>query len=97
MISLYLAQTPSLINTMKKSVKLKDWPLLYSAVHKVIPSFAIVGISTDYETMAKKIQEFANTQTHLNEIPEMVKQIVTVCSQACNELSEESDRIKKTN
>jgi len=43
MISLYLEQTPTLINTMKQSLEIKDWKSLYGAVHKMIPSFAIMG------------------------------------------------------
>src|SRR5207244_3440985 len=44
MISLYLEQTPPLIRTMKQSYRDKDWISLYAAVHKMIPSFAIMGI-----------------------------------------------------
>jgi len=63
MISLYLEQTPVLVSSMKQSMKNKDWDLLYSAVHKMIPSFAIMGISTDYENMAKK---YRNMPAHNN-------------------------------
>jgi len=94
MISLYLEQTPPLINTMQKSLKNKDWKLLYSAVHKLIPSFVIVGINSDFEIMAKKVQEYASTEKQLDEIPVLVKQIGEVCSQACKELEQEFIRIK---
>jgi HPt (histidine-containing phosphotransfer) domain-containing protein len=63
MILLYLEQTPPLINAMKQSLQDEDWNLLQSAVHKMIPSFSIMGISSNYENMAKKIQEYA----HLND------------------------------
>ncbi|MEK6782704.1 MAG: ATP-binding protein, partial [Bacteroidota bacterium] len=59
MISLYLNQTPTLISTMKQSLHDKDWQVLYSTMHKMIPSFSVVGISADFENMAKKIQEYA--------------------------------------
>src|SRR5690606_25345752 len=45
MISLYLQQTPPLVKAMKQGYKEKDWNTLYSAVHKMIPSFSIMGIS----------------------------------------------------
>ena len=70
MISLYLEQTPPLIKTMKQSLLDKDWELLYSAVHKMIPSFSIMGISIDFENMAKKVQEYASTQQQSDGIPE---------------------------
>jgi PAS domain S-box-containing protein len=94
MISLYLKQTPPLIKIMKQSFLDKDWDSLHSAVHKMIPSFSIVGISSDFESMAKKIQEFASVQIQVDEINELVIQIENVCAQACIELEEEFNLIK---
>ncbi|MDB5284374.1 MAG: hybrid sensor histidine kinase/response regulator, partial [Bacteroidota bacterium] len=97
MISLYLQQTPPLVNTMKQSLLNKDWSMLYSAAHKMIPSFSIMGISTDFENMAKKVQEYASTQQQSEGIGELVTQLENVCIQACKELEEELDQIKKAN
>jgi len=94
MISLYLEQTPPLITIMKQSWKEKNWTSLYASVHKMIPSFAIMGISTDFENMAKKVQDFAKCQEQAEGISEMVIQIETVCNQACIELEEEFITIK---
>ena len=94
MIALYLEQTPPLITIMKQSWKEKDWTSLYAAVHKMIPSFAIMGISTDFENMAKKVQDYAKCQEQAEGISEMVIQIETVCSQACLELEVEFNTIK---
>ncbi len=96
MISLYLEQTPRLINEMKNSYRDKNWTSLYAAVHKMIPSFAIVGINADFEIMAKKVQDFASTQLLSDGVSEMVIQIETVCLQACQELEEEFNTIKNT-
>jgi len=97
MISLYLTQTPPLINAMKVSMQNKDWQSLYSAVHKMIPSFSIVGISPDFENMAKKVQEFASTQKQVEEMPDLVLQLENICMQACEELKEEYNLIKSGN
>ena len=94
MISLYLKQTPPLIISMKQGLREKDWNLLYSAVHKMIPSFSIMGINSDFEDMAKKVQEYASNQQHSEGIPEMVLQLEEVCEQACVELTEEYDTFK---
>jgi CheY-like chemotaxis protein len=94
MISIYLQQTPPLISSMKQSYLDKDWKSLHSAVHKMIPSFSIMGISTDFENMAKKVQEFANTQQEEEDINEMVIQLEKVLNQSCSELEEELNRIK---
>ena len=97
MINLYLEQTPPLVSKLKQSLNDKDWESLESAVHKMIPSFIIVGIHKDFENIAKKIQEYARTQQHLDKIPELVIQIDNVCSQACEELREAYILTKKTN
>lgn len=95
MISLYLEQTPPLIFAMRQSFDKKDWTTLYSTVHKMIPSFSIVGIHQDFETMAKKIQDFAGKQSEVESIPEMVLQLENICVQACRELEKELIIIKK--
>jgi PAS domain S-box-containing protein len=104
MISLYLEQTPPLISAMKQSMHDKDWNSLHASVHKMIPSFSIMGIGKDFENMAKAIQEFAIKQQQPNAdqsgkqgISDMVQQVEIVCKQACTELEEEFNLLKTTN
>jgi len=94
MISLYLDQTPTLVNSMKKSLQNNDWLALQAAVHKMIPSFVIMGISKDFENMARKVHEYANTQQQTEGIFDMVLQLENICTQACAELTEEFNAIK---
>jgi PAS domain S-box-containing protein len=96
MISLYLEQTPVLIRNMKESSDSKDWNLLQAAAHKLIPSFSIVGMHSDFEIMAKKVQEYAGTQQTTDKISDLVLKLEMVCNQACVELREEFTRIKTT-
>jgi anti-sigma regulatory factor (Ser/Thr protein kinase) len=96
-MELYLEQTPPLVSLMKQSMHDKDWNSLYASVHKMIPSFAIMGISIDFENMAKKVQELASTQKQSEGIQELVVQLGNVCTQACSELKEEFSRIKNAN
>lgn len=93
MISLYLEQTPELIKTMKESFQTEDWSSLQSAVHK-IPSFSIMGISSDFEVMARRIQEFASNQQRNEEMKDLVFQLESICNNACIELQEELSKIK---
>jgi CheY-like chemotaxis protein len=97
MISLYLEQTPPLISAMQRGLKEEDWHGLYAAVHKMIPSFSIMGISQDFETMAKKVQEFAGLHKQAEGIHDMVLQLGDVCTRACTELEEEYLKIKNAN
>jgi PAS domain S-box-containing protein len=94
MISVYLEQTPPLIHAMKQGLHNKDWDSLYAAVHKIIPSFSIMGISSDFENMAKKVQEYASSQQQTDAIQSLVLQLENICAQACIELTEEFNMIK---
>jgi len=94
-IELFLEQTPELISSIKKSLRNKDWNLLYKAVHKLIPSFAIMGISSKFEKIARHIQGNAEKQENTFEIPELVKQLEMICMRACEELTKELHRLKE--
>lgn len=94
MISAYLEQTPALISSMKKGFIDNDWNLLYASVHKMIPSFAIMGMGPEPENMAKRVQEYASAQKQTEKISELVLLLETICTQACNELQVELNRIK---
>jgi PAS domain S-box-containing protein len=96
MITLYLEQTPPLIVTVKKSFLEKDWDSLSKAVHKIIPSFYIMGIHKEFEDIGKKIQEYANTRKHLDELKNLVIQIENVCLLACEELNAELNKFVKS-
>ena len=95
MISLYLEQTPALLSAMKQSLQNEDWHSLHSAVHKMIPSFLIMGINSDFESKAKKIQEYAVAKQQMEGIQELVNEIEFVCTEACKELEIEYKRIRE--
>ncbi len=104
MISLYIEQTPPAIKAMKQSLEDKNWKLLYATVHRLIPSFSIMGIDKEFENTAKKIQEYAGLQQHSDtslegrqELSEWALQVEQVCIQACEELEEELIKIKGSN
>ncbi|HXU26789.1 MAG TPA: ATP-binding protein, partial [Bacteroidia bacterium] len=98
MIELYLDQTPPLIASMKQSLLDKDWNTLQSAVHKMIPSFSIMGISKDFENIAIKVQEDVDNIVRQNSgMKKMISQLENVCSEACKELEVEFNIIKKAN
>ena len=96
MIELYLEQTPVLIKTIKKSLQEKDWELLHTAAHKIIPSFSIMGISPEFEAMTKTIQDYTGAKKQLQEIQGFILQVENICTQACTELEEEYKTLKNT-
>jgi CheY-like chemotaxis protein len=97
MISAYLEQTPPLIRAMKQGLQDQDWDSLHAAVHKMIPSFSIMGMNADFEIMAKKVLDYARTQQQTEGITELVSQLENVCTQACKELETEFNRFKNIN
>jgi PAS domain S-box-containing protein len=96
MISLYIEQTPVLIGKINQGVTDKDWDSVGAAAHKMIPSFSIMGIHKDYENISKEINDHARTHQHLDLIKGLAIKMETICSQACEELKEEYNLIKKT-
>jgi CheY-like chemotaxis protein len=92
-ISLYLEQTTSLVALMKESLQRREWNDLKSIAHKTIPSFLIVGINTEYENMARKIQDYAATQQNTEELPGLVSQLTDILTKACKELEESLESI----
>ncbi len=96
MIGIYLEQTPPLLKAIKQSLLHEDWEQLHAAVHKIIPSFSIMGIPVAYEDMAKKIQEFAIIGKRNNEIKHMFLQVENACVQASKELELQLENIKNS-
>jgi PAS domain S-box-containing protein len=90
MINVYLSQTPSLINTIKQSWLAQDLETLKSAVHKLTPSFAIVGIDKKHEEMARKIEN----DTTAIEMQNWISELENICMQACEELKVELTNLK---
>lgn len=85
-ISLYLDQTPLLVESMKLGLYHKDWDMLSTAVHKMIPSFYIVGLPPISGLIAGKIQEFAAAGLYSEDMEEMVKELEMICTHSCEEL-----------
>lgn len=89
MISLFLDQTPPIIKSMKEGLPNKNWELLKSSAHKMIPSFSIMGMSGECENIAKNIQDYARTEKNLDKLPNLVSELEKVCNHAYEELKNE--------
>lgn len=96
MINVYLLQTPPLVETMVMSYSNKDWALLKATVHKMIPSFAIMGISSEFTEVAKKVQQYAAALEQAPNMEELILSLERVCLQSCKELEKELNAINTT-
>lgn len=94
MISLFLEQTPKNISAMTTSLDEKDWSSLRSAVHKLIPSFYIMGITNDLEKIARHIQNETTVQQSTDGMSGFVASIEHGCALALEALETEYELIK---
>ena len=97
LITLFLEQITSLIEIMKKSYEEKDWNLLQSTAHKMIPSLTIMGINKEFEDLAKTLQENAKAEKEIKGMKGMIMQLEDICNKASLELQEEYKLIQKNN
>jgi PAS domain S-box-containing protein len=97
MIRLYLNQTPPLLVAMRKAMDEKNWSLLQASAHKMIPSFSIMGMSVDYENMARQIQQYDGLQGQSTTIDALLRRIDEVCTNAFKELEEEYIKLENKN
>jgi PAS domain S-box-containing protein len=89
MIELYLEQTPSLIDVIKQSFENKDSELIYAAIHKMIPSFSIMGIGKEIEELAINIQKISKNKEDLTLMKDLILKLENICNQSCIELKNE--------
>lgn len=95
LITVYLKQTPQLIKTMKKSFLEKDWHLLHATIHKMIPSFSIMGMSPEIAKVANEIQVFTSKLEHSDDLDKLIFQIENACNHSFKELEIELKSLKK--
>jgi PAS domain S-box-containing protein len=97
MIALYLEQTPPLLRAIKKSVEDQDFDTLNAAIHKMIPSFRIVGLDERYERLSLQVRDIARNDDPPAVVKKMVSDLEHICNKACRELKEAYNRIKELN
>jgi hypothetical protein len=77
------------LKTISKSYSDKDFETLKSTIHKMLPSFTIVGIEDKYLEMAKEIEHEINAPQLKNSI----QKIENACNQAMEELNTERNNL----
>lgn len=87
MIDVYMQQTPEEINNMENHLKNKDWKMLRAVAHKMKPSCPFFGLN-DLHKVVSSIEEYANKEIHLEELPEMIDKVKSTCFAAMAELEQ---------
>lgn len=91
-IKLFLNDTPIAIDAIKKNNNLSNWNEVYSNVHRIKPSFSMIGIPQDVIDVLLKINEISISNhgtEHLSElIISLEKSLVLIYTDLTNQLKE---------
>lgn len=88
MITVFLIQTPELLETMRIALANRNWESLRGAAHKMKPSMTFMGIK-ELENIVALIEEYSATETSLELLPELISKVKLVCDAAILELENE--------
>ncbi|MGV3632390.1 MAG: hypothetical protein ACO1O6_14380 [Bacteroidota bacterium] len=86
LISVYLEQTPTMIQVIKQSISDKNGDVLKATIHKMIPSLNIMGVDPGYERLARKVQEYDYSKGFTPEIEDMALKLEETFVKICLEL-----------
>lgn len=85
MISIFMMQTPEALSAIDAHLQKKEWKPIKAIIHKMKPSFTFIGIK-ELESVAVLAEKHCETETHLDELPQLLLQIKTACELAIQEL-----------
>ena len=85
MLSLYILHTPPIVEALNEGLLNKDWELIHAAAHKLIPTFAIMGINQKYAEIAKRVVNYTTSKKQLNRVPKLVNELILICKLAVAE------------
>lgn len=85
-IGLFLEQTPMLVKVMKEAFLNKDAQKLRAAVHKMIPSFFVIGMKTECESIARGILELAHRENNSEKLSSLILHLENICNRTCEDL-----------
>lgn len=95
MIKVYLEETPQLLGSMRESLEKRDYDTLKAAAHSILPSFSTMGISEEYTTLTKTIQDYAVKKENPDKIDALLKRLEAICNKAYQELQQEIVSLEK--
>ncbi len=90
MIDAFFEQIPKEIENLEQHLSNKDWQSLRGTAHKIKPSIAFMGLK-ELEPVVKLTEEYAQNQTNLDLLPDLISTIKTVCTNAVEELKKEKE------
>jgi CheY-like chemotaxis protein/HPt (histidine-containing phosphotransfer) domain-containing protein len=81
MVSSFLENTPSIIDTISSAAKARDWNKVHEAAHYLTSSLQLIQIRKLFD-VADKIEWYSKTHSHLEMMPILIQQLKTNYQQA---------------
>jgi len=94
MISVFISQTPILLNTMRVNIENKDWKSLKAVVHRMKPSVTFMGIK-ELEDVVNFMEINLEKGTGLDRMEGMYNNMHRICTEAIEELEEVKKKIEE--
>lgn len=88
MIALFIEQTPGEIEKLEIYLLRKDWKSVVSTSRKLRSSVSFAGI-LELEELLLATEEYAEKESHLDQLPGLISQIRQICFKAISELEQE--------
>jgi HPt (histidine-containing phosphotransfer) domain-containing protein len=95
LISVYLEQTPTMLQVIKQGLTDKNADVLKATIHKMIPSLTIIGVDPAYEKLARKIQEYDYSGGFTPEVENMILKLEEVCLGVCMDLRQVFEQLNE--
>jgi PAS domain S-box-containing protein len=92
MLTYFIDNTPGVIDEMKQYYKEKDFKALRNVAHKFKPQLTFMGIKSIFQDV-ENMEQYANTGTNIDAIPELIQRTEEVCMKALVEIKAELDKM----
>ncbi|WP_181306587.1 hybrid sensor histidine kinase/response regulator [Rufibacter sp. XAAS-G3-1] len=92
-LKLFIEQTPRLVQELAKAVSRFNWAEARTIAHKIRPSISLVGIQ-QLEDLNNTIEHSAQNRTHLDQLPALVNQLVTLVDRSIEQLKHELEHLQ---
>ena len=96
MIEIMLQETPDELGKLVQFCEDKNWKRLGAMAHKFKSAAQYMGLK-DMVELIKHIQHYAEEESHVHDLPDMVQKVNDTCKLACKELEIELKKLKAKN
>lgn len=94
LVSLYLEQTPPLIEAIQTGFANNNFTLAQAAIHKIIPSFSLMGMEPVWEEICHKLSEDARAELQNADSSKQLQKLIKHLNLASDELKKELQKMK---